>query len=1001
MIGVRRETRSVPTSPDLPAITTPEGWEAAVGVTDGPQLVLAGPGTGKTQFLAERVARLIAGGTTPGSILVLTFSRRAASELERRITGLLDRPAGGATASTFHSYAHRLIELHMATEGRPMPVLLTGPEQVRLVHELLAAEDPADWPVSFRPILTSDTFASEVADFVMRCHERLLDPDGLSALAERRADWRGLPPFLRRYGAALARRGRIDYARLLAEAVAVSSQPNAPGYDYVVVDEFQDTSPAEARLAEQSAADGNITVAADPHQSIYSFRGAEIDNVAEFPQRIRRRHDRDTITIVLARSFRVPTQILAAANRLVAADPIPGPVRFTIEPADHDGRVDVHTFDQRSAEAEWIAGEIERMHVAERLPLGSMAVVVRSTRHLLPELSRALDRRRLSHDRPDTRLVDHPAVRIVHDIAIAASAPPNAPESELAIRRVLLGPLVTLSLGRERELLRLHHALGVPWPQLIRAEIPHASGLADLVADGEWTRSMPAVDGFWHLWDRLPGVERIVMDPDRADFRAAWSTFARMLERLAERDPSVTLLESLATSLTGDFEANPLLSFTRPEGDRLAVTTLHQAKGLEFEVVFIADAVEGVFPDTGRSRSLLRPELLAPSRTTDTAAQVGFRLAEERRLAYTASTRARRRVVWTATTAGIDEGERRPSRFLLAAAGVDSFEAIGPPPRPSDNGRFSPLTLSDAEARLRRFVADPEVGPVTRLASLRVLTDSPAHWAPSFFAGVPEPGPDTGLVEGAVRLSPSQATNYDECPRRYAIERRLRAIEGDSPYALFGSIIHEVLELAEGDALAAGLSHADVATATRHLDVVWPLHADFGSPALNDVWHRRGVQLLEEMYGDWPGGDRPPIGLELEMSSTIDGVEWVGRADRVDRGDGGGFTIVDYKTSKNPPTLKDAARSLQLGYYLLAAAEHPALMAAGPATGAELWFPMANGRTVYPFAMEHLPEVRGKLVDIAAGIVGEDWSPRVGRHCDRCPVKNTCPAWPDGREAYR
>src|SRR5690606_39470916 len=132
---------------------------AAVGGVTGPQLILAGPGTGKTLFLARRVAHLLGTGVPASRILVLTFSPRAAAELEARISALLPRPVSGATASTFHSFAHRLVEAHRHRRGEPMPVLLTGPEQVRLVGRLLEAEDPADWPVTFRPLLSTPTLA--------------------------------------------------------------------------------------------------------------------------------------------------------------------------------------------------------------------------------------------------------------------------------------------------------------------------------------------------------------------------------------------------------------------------------------------------------------------------------------------------------------------------------------------------------------------------------------------------------------------------------------------------------------------------------------------------------------------------------------------------------------------------------------------------------------------------------------------------------------------------
>src|SRR5690606_37957714 len=218
----------------------------------------------------------------------------------------------------------------------------------------------------------------------------------------------------------------------------------------------------------------------------------------------------------------------------------------------------------------------------------------------------------------------------------------------------------------------------------------------------------------------------------------------------------------------------------RHDEDRLVVTTLHQAKGLEFDVVFIADAVEGVFPDSRRARSLLQTHMLGAPTDLTGHQVVAARLQEERRLAYTATTRGRRRVVWTATTAGIDESERRPSRFMLAAAGVDSFDSLGPPAAADDDGAFAPLSLLDAEARLRRLLVDPASATPRRLAALSLLATS-RHWDPTSFAGVPETGPDTGLIGSDLRLSPSQADSYHQCPRRYALERRLRALDFDSP----------------------------------------------------------------------------------------------------------------------------------------------------------------------------------------------------------------------------
>src|SRR5690606_8229372 len=157
-----------------------------------------------------------------------------------------------------------------------------------------------------------------------------------------------------------------------------------------------------------------------------------------------------------------------------------------------------------------------------------------------------------------------------------------------------------------------------------------------------------------------------------------------------------------------------------------------------------------------------------------------------------------------------------------------------------------------------------------------------------------------------------------------------------------------------------------------------------GPAPLDAAWKRRAEQLLEQMYTDWPGGDDPAVALELELRTQVGDTQWVGRADRIDRA-GEGIKIVDYKTSKNPPPLKEVAASLQLGYYALAAAEHPELARHGPPVAAELWYPLAKRKDkVFPFDMSNLDDIRQALITVANGIRSEDWTPRVGGHCGRC-----------------
>jgi superfamily I DNA/RNA helicase/RecB family exonuclease len=976
----------------------PDEWEGALTDVEGPQLVVAGPGTGKSEFLVRRAVHLVSSGIArPDELLVLTFSRRAAADLRRRILDGLGRSVASLAVSTFHSFARRLLEAH--GDGEP-PTLLTGPEHVALVAELLRTEDPAAWPANLRPLLSSATLADDVADFLLRCEERLIGPEPLAGLAERFPEWRALPAFVRRVRDELDRRDRIDYGSLLRSAVDLLADPArratvADRHPFVLVDEYQDTSPAQAELLDRLTAEHRrLTVAADPYQSIYGFRGAEVENVARFPGRFSA-PGRPVRRIVLTHSFRVPEEILSVAERVTAGGSLPGGAG-PIVPAPHAGSVEAYVFDQASAEAEWIAAEVERLSLLDEIPLPSIAVLVRSKRTLLPELSRALGRRGIPHDVPDARLVDHPAVQLVYDLARAADADADADpfddEHDRPVRRILLGPLHGLPIGRERELVRLRRRERLRWSEVIEHEVPGGEPLAALLREPGWATERPAIEGFFAAWDALPGFGAFVHDPDRADDRRALAAFAQALERQADRDPDVSLLDSWRMTAAEDFEATPLLEH-HPSGTvGVTLTTLHQAKGLEFDVVFVADASEGVFPDLRRGVSLLGTHRLG---LEDPSTFARRRLQEEMRLAYTAMTRARRRVVWTATAAGIDELQRRPSRFLVTVAGTNG----PPPPPPSEDRR--PITVRQVQAVLRRTLQDPAASPARRLAAAAVLAGRTGQaWDASRFAGTRSRGPDRGILPGVVRLSPTQVERYADCPRRYAFERRLSIEDATSPYLRFGGLVHAALERADRSAMDAGRPHPDRGDVGAALAEVWE-EADFGSPVLDEAWRRKAVELLDRLVDEWPTDSGPAVDVERILELELDGIAWSGRADRIERTADGSVRVVDYKTSASMATREQAATSLQLGYYVLAAGADAGLATVGPVTSAELWYPKAKATDFRrSFDTDRMDEVRDTLVRLGRELASEVWEPTVGPGCARCRVRLVCPAWPEGREAY-
>ena len=983
----------------------PEDWQEAVTTTEGPQLVVAGPGAGKTEFLVRRIAHLIDHREVPSSaILALTFSRRAAADFGRRLDHAVANPVGGVGASTFHSLAYRLLERHAhdVLGWATLPSVLTGPEQVELVSGLLAEDPPGNWPVAFRRLLESRTLAHEVTDFILLAREQMLDPSDLAGAARKHPDWRALPDFIARYDAELEHRGRIDYGTLISRAIQVLTDrspqdPDLWPYRYVLVDEYQDTSRAQAMLLRLLVEPhGNLTAAADPYQSIYGFRGADLSNVQRFAADFPCSDGSPVQRWVLGTSFRTPPQILRAAERLTVGVDLPG-AAGPVEAAPNPGRVEIRVFDQESAEAEWIAARAGRFHVEQNIPYHRMAVLVRSKRRLIRELSRALEHRSIPHDRTGMRLADHPATRVFLNLARAAHSSSDPQTGEEPVRRVLLGPLFNFSIGRLRSLERKRRLFDMEWSEVIRLHVDGGRELAGLLGDPSWIRQA-AIEGFWHAWTRLPQLRPLVADPARREFRAAWASLAQTLARVADRDPGIALVDYMRLVEADDFEASPLLGYRDPTEDRMVLTTLHQAKGLEFEVVFIADAVEGVLPDLARHQSLLQVEQLGSLRSDPSPHPMGRRrLQEETRLLYTGITRARRQVVLTATTAGPDEAHRRPSRFLdaIKGPGVDMADVNSTPTRP--------VTLREAETWLRSILVDPARPSHRRLAAATVLASAsrPGLRPPRSYAAVLRRDGDRGLTGGRRRWSPSDALAYDRCPRQFALSRLLAVGAGDSPYATFGALIHRVLENAERQAAGEGRrSTLDEALALLDSEVD---QYDFGTDSPRYGWLRRARELLEKLYAGWPQPTGRPVLLEHRVEMELGGATWRGRIDRIERDAGNTLRVVDYKTGRTPPTMDDARNSLQLGFYYLASGADPEVARHGPVTGAEFWFPHAPTKkvTVREFDPTRLAETRGRMEEIAGLIHAEDWTPRPGKACDRCEVRLVCPVWPEGQEAYR
>lgn len=378
----------------------------------GPLLVLAGPGTGKTTTLVESVAARVARGVDPERMLVLTFSRKAAVELRDR-TAVRLGGARGPQATTFHSFCYALIRAHQEADLFTEPLrLLSGPEQDVAVRELLTGQLDLEregrahirWPDELRACLTTRGFADEVRAVLARSRELGLGPDSLDVFARRggRPDWTAAASFLAEYLDVLDMRGVLDYAELVHRAVLLAERPEVAGrlaeqYDAVFVDEYQDTDPAQVRLLRALAGNGRTLVAfGDPDQSIYAFRGADVNGILDFPDAFPRADGSPAPVRVLTTSRRSGAGLLAATRLLTRRMPLnrlpAGKVRAHREPAAvrEGGRVETYTYPTASTELENVADILRRAHLEEGVPWREMAVLVRAGGRTIPSVRRAL-----------------------------------------------------------------------------------------------------------------------------------------------------------------------------------------------------------------------------------------------------------------------------------------------------------------------------------------------------------------------------------------------------------------------------------------------------------------------------------------------------------------------------------------------------------------------------------------------------------------------------------
>jgi DNA helicase-2/ATP-dependent DNA helicase PcrA len=599
-------------APYLTGLNAPQ--RDAVLTTDGPVLVLSGAGTGKTRVLTTRLAHiLLTQRAWPSQILAVTFTNKAASEMKGRISGILGRPVEGWWLGTFHSLAARILRIHAEQVGlKSNFTILDTDDQLRLVKQLIQAEnlDSQKWP------------SRVVLGIIERWKDRGLTPERVTRAEQAEVASGRILDIYREYQARLATLNACDFGDLLLHNIELFQkvpevlQKYQQQFKYILVDEYQDTNVAQylwLRLLAQGHR--NLCVVGDDDQSVYGWRGAEVENILKFEQDFA-----GAKVIRLEQNYRSTPHILAAASGLIAKNA--GRLGKTLWTERAEGeKVRLTSAWDGEEEARQIGEEIEALQRKSH-NLREIAILIRAGFQ-----TREFEERFITLGIP-YRVIGGPRFyeRLEIRDALAYLRLVNQPDDGLAFERIVNTPRRGIGDSTVRRLHDLARAQTISLPEAARRivetdelkpaarrslaglmqDLARWRGLAETMDHGELAEIVLDESGYTEMWKQDKSIEA----PGR-------------LENLKELIHAMEEFENLG----GFLEHVSLVMENVEAGDRdqLTIMTLHGAKGLEFDIVFLPGWEEGLFPS---------------QRTLDENGLKG--LEEERRLAYVGLTRARK-----------------------------------------------------------------------------------------------------------------------------------------------------------------------------------------------------------------------------------------------------------------------------------------------------------------------------------------------------------------------
>jgi superfamily I DNA/RNA helicase/RecB family exonuclease len=1012
-----------------PAALDPEQL-AAVTHRGCPIVVQGGPGTGKTTVLVEAALARIQEGQNPDSILLLTYGRERASELRDAIALRTTKTMFEPLARTFHSLAFSILK--MKAKGDPDPILLSGPEQESYIRELLQGdiEDGfKEWPEDLHKALTTNGFARELRDLILRASERGVDADELAELGLQESEkyWVAAAAFWKRYTNSMVMREfsaqdaklRIDPSELVSRAsIHLRNNPDLldelrTRFTTIMVDEFQESDPTQRELLALLAGK-DVIICADADSAVGRFRGADPDGLSAALDPYRAKE------IVLGHVYRNAKAIFEVGHKYVQKFPGSPVTRKRSAAVENQGFVGVHRFRSGAEEAAFIAHQFRSAHLRQGISYSDMAVILRSPGVQASALRRAFSQVGIPVASELQALAGNPAITpflLLARVAIGAQ-PLNLDTAE----RLLLsefGGADSISLRRIRRAMIT-----------ARPEGDERSGtqlLLDAIVDGELfiegadsvlrvhellkgakaiarNKSALADDLLWFIWDNAktsdgqklavawcnqalrPGIRGAAADRDLDAMMQLFESAARYSERFPLSGPAAFINEVAQEDIAGD-----VITAKGVRPDFVEILTVHSAKGRQWDLVAIAGLQEGTWPNLKQRSSLLGAERLVerkrnpetPRDQLDVIAANGL-MQDEKRLFHVALTRAKQSLFVTA----VQREDEEPSQFFEEIE-VMLSPVKGKEPVLADVPR--PITAPALVAELRGQLAGPKAKEAAALLKAMsaegIYLANPASWIGSVPLSTDAPviDPDKEVI-----VSPSGAESFLECGVKWFLQNN-GGSDGDSTAQVLGSAIH---------AFAAKMVQEPEISRDQliqSLENSWKL-IDPESGWVSASHLESAVTMLEKFVEYHKETKREIKGAELRFDVKLGRARIIGTVDRLEVEADGSLFIIDFKTGNTAISKEDAKKNLQLASYQLGVTEG-GFAEGTKSSGAELVYlgtDSAGPSIRQQYAID-LEETKATIETIGEGMGAATFFATVNKRCKGCPVRKSCPVQSDGR----